>query len=119
MDSTYVNLKMKTGEDLVAELVNMEDDYVEIKKPLHILVHPSHGFFAKSWNIFSEGEIIKIKNIDYIWCEFANKKAIQCYDEFQDQMFEGSGYSQTVDEFNEEIEEHLEAMWDSKAHTKH
>ena len=120
MDGNYVNLKMRTGEDLVAELIGKGDGYVQIKKPLHILVHPHHGFFVKSWNIFSEGEVIKIKESDYIWCELANEKAIECYEEFLQQMnTDGEYRSQTVDEFHDEVEETLEAMWDSKLHTKH
>ena len=41
----YVNIKMRTGEDIVAQLLSKEDGVITVKRPLHIMVHPNHGFF--------------------------------------------------------------------------
>lgn len=115
----YVNIKMRTGEDIVAQLLSKQDGNVTVKRPLHIMVHPHHGFFVKSWDIFSSATSITIKDRDMIWCTDANDKAIEYYEEFLDQMDNDGDRAQTVEEFNDEIEEQLEAVLQSRHVTKH
>lgn len=117
----YVNFKMRSGEDLVGILIEKGDDFVRVQRPLHILVHPHHGFFVKTWNMFAEGNIVKINNIDMIWCEKANERAIQYYDDFLQQIDESTDGTSTKlrDDFDSDIEDTLEAMLDSRHQIKH
>lgn len=116
---TYVNVKMRTGEDLVAQVIDQSKDYVEVKRPLHIMVHPHHGFFVKSFNIFAESDFVTIRTDDILWCKPANEKAIEYYEQFLDEIDRNGDHTQTVEEFNNEIEDTLEALLDSRYVTKH
>ena len=122
--TTYVNFKLKTGEDIVGKLTHQTEDSIFVRDSVIIMVHPLHGYFAKSWMMLSEEDEVKISRADLMWATTPNKRAIQYYDEFlhelskKDKEHEDSREWGTVEEMDEDVER-FQDMIEAKMSTKH
>jgi hypothetical protein len=120
--NTYVNLKMRTGEDIVAVFEEENELQVTIRRPLQVMVSPSQGVFVKSWNLLSVGGSIKLNRDDMLWLTEANDSAVEYYTTFLQQIDEGQSNSGRL--FNDyddelELEEAFETLLESKLAIKH
>ena len=44
-----IHIKMNNGDDLIANLVQTDEESIVVENPIQVRIHPIHGFFAKSW----------------------------------------------------------------------
>lgn len=120
--SKYVNFKLKTGEDIIGVVTRETEEFIYVKDPLQILIHPMHGHFAKSWMMLSDLSEMKLIKSDCFWITPANRRAIWHYDEFMkelDTREPRGGDWDTVDDMNKDLEDMFESMALSKVSTKH
>lgn len=113
----YVNFKLKTGEDLVGVVVESTPESITVNHPIQILVHPQHGYFAKSWMMLSDDNEVQINKSDTLWVTNANDRAIEYYDEFLLEL--ANREPQTVEELNDEVEDMWSTLVESNISTKH
>ena len=83
-----IHIKMKTGDDLIGNLVCNDENEVTVENPIQIKIHPVHGFFAKSWLLLSEANSVELSLSDIIFWGQANPRAIEYYDSFADRLTE-------------------------------
>jgi|TARA_B110000977_G_scaffold63422_1_gene86242 hypothetical protein len=117
-----IHIKMKTGDDLIGNLVCNDENEVTVENPIQIKIHPVHGFFAKSWLLLSEANSVELSLSDIIFWGQANPRAIEYYDSFADRLTElKSLRQQEIDDADtyEEIEDVLVAYMESKDSIKH
>ena len=117
----YVNVKLKSGNDLVGIMQHDEGEFVIIDSPLEITVHPVHGMFAKSWLLLSEENSVVLSKKDIFFVQSANMKAVEYYEEFKERLHRMGEHAELIeeDEYTSELEEMFESMLESKASTKH
>jgi hypothetical protein len=113
-----VNVKLKNGADLVGILTKHEDKFVVMENPVEIHADPNHGFFAKSWLLFSEESLVTLDRSDIFYVQVANEKAIGYYEDFLDKVSSDKKIV-TDDDFTSELEEVFTAMLESRATIKH
>tara|TARA_Y100000389_G_scaffold136888_1_gene134455 strand:+ start:315 stop:674 length:360 start_codon:yes stop_codon:yes gene_type:complete len=117
-----IHIKMKTGDDLIGNLVNSDNDEVTIENPIQVKIHPVHGFFAKSWLLLSEANSVDLSISDIIFWGEANTRAIEYYNTFSERLTELSNLKSRAEdrqEEYEEIEDVLVAYLESKESIKH
>lgn len=118
----YINFKMKTGEDLVGVKISETQSDVTVHHPIQILVHPSQGYFAKSWMMLSNENEVCVNKQDLLWCTGANEKAISHYDDFIKEVGEVRLKEKTkrsIEDFQSEIEELFTSLTEAEISTKH
>lgn len=115
----YVNVKLKTGKDLVGIMQHDEGEFVVIDAPLEIAIHPIHGMFAKSWLLLSEENSVVLSKNDVFYVQSANDKAVSYYEEFKAKMHTLSDETMTDDDFNSDLEDLFESLLESRTSTKH
>lgn len=114
----HINFKLKSGEDLVGILVNDMSESFTVHAPIQIMVHPQHGYFAKSWMMLSDDNEVEVNKVDTIWVTNANAKAIDYYDEFIDELYKLKE-PETAEQLNDEIEDLWSSLIESNMSTKH
>ena len=115
-----IHIKMKTGDDLIGNLVKRDDNEVTVENPIQVKIHPVHGFFAKSWMLLSEANSVDLSLGDIIFWGEANVKAIEYYDSFAERLTElKRAREEERQEEYEEIEDVLVAYLESKDSIKH
>ena len=117
-----IHIKMKTGDDLIGNLVKRDDNEVTVENPIQVKIHPVHGFFAKSWMLLSEANSVDLSLGDIIFWGEANVKAIEYYDSFAERLTELKSLRAIEEERQEEyeeIEDVLVAYMESKDSIKH
>lgn len=117
----YVNIKTKSGIDIVGVLMQDDGDYVIIENPLEIDIDPHEGMFAKSFLLLSEQNSVLIKREDVFYVQIANAKAIEYYETFRERLrtMEDGDETMNDDEYASDLEELFQTLLDSKASTKH
>lgn len=120
----YINFKMKTGEDLVGVKISETTTDVTIHHPIQILVHPSQGYFAKSWMMLSDENEVCVSKGDLLWITPANEKAINHYDDFLKEVSEHKAKEKargrlSIEDFQSEVEELFTSLTEAEISTKH
>ena len=66
-------IKLKSGHDLVAEVISSEQDNITIKNPLNCVILPSGEFMAMPWLEFSKEDTVVLRITDtYIIVDVSN-----------------------------------------------
>ncbi len=113
-----VNVKLKNGTDILSILQSDQELFVLLENPVQIETDPEHGFYAKSWLLLSEVNVVTVSKSDVFYIHEASDKAIGYYESFLERM----AYKKPEDseeEFTNELEEIFGAMLESKESTKH
>lgn len=120
-----IHIKMKSGDDLIADLISNDEDELTIENPIQVKIHPVHGFFAKSWMLLSEANSVGLSLNDITFWGEANNKAIEYYDTFAERLTELKSLraqhqtrEETIEQI-EEVEDVLVAYLESKDSIKH
>lgn len=117
-----IHIKMKSGDDLIADLISNDEDELTIENPIQVKIHPVHGFFAKSWMLLSESNHVSLTHNDITFWGEANHKAVEYYDTFAERLthlHELRDRESEMKEQGEEIEDVLVAYLESKDSIKH
>ena len=110
-----VNIKLKTGKDILGVLGEEKERGVIVSNPVEIEIRPEMGFFAKSYLLFSDKNEVEFKNSHMIYCEKANESAKMYYDEFLGRLDE----QRQIKEIAEADEDSIRAFFESHQATKH
>lgn len=90
-----------------------------MENPVQVKIHPTQGFYAQSWLLFSEEKSVIIDDSDILISSKANQRGIDCYTSFFEEVQERKFLDELDNESEKEAEEHLTAYIDSKEATKH
>lgn len=115
-----IHIKMKSGEDLVASVLDRDTDMLHIDNPIQIRIHPVHGLFAKSWMLLSKETDIVVRLEDILYTSEANDKAIEYYESFMDKLAGVTSKKSRSDyDGDDAVAEMLESMLEAQDAIKH
>lgn len=117
-----IHIKMKSGDDLIADLISNDEREITVENPIQVKIHPVHGFFAKSWMLLSEANHVSLTHKDITFWGEANDKATEYYDTFAERLTNLNSLKdrdRDMREQSEEIEDVLVAYLESKDSIKH
>jgi hypothetical protein len=114
-----IYIKLKNGHDIIGVEGAESVGCCNVENPVQLKIHPTEGFYAQSWLLFSEEKSVKIMDDDIFVKSKANKRATECYNSFYEDMEERGFLDELADSDADEAEEHLMAYIDSKEATKH
>jgi len=115
-----VTLKLTDGSDIVGELLDLRDDLIIVGNPIDMHIDPEYGFFAKSYMLLIEGNEAQFNTKDLFMWGSSSPTAIKYYHAFIDRLNESQGSSEDFSSEEEDnIEEDLQSLWDSKKSTIH
>lgn len=76
-----MNVKLKNGEDLIAQL--MEDhtniSSIKLKAPVKLVSELNTGIYAKNWMFYSNSDEVEIQKTDIFFITVANEESIEWY----------------------------------------
>ena len=114
-----IYIKLKNGNDIIgiegAEAIGC----CNVENPVQLKIHPTEGFYAQSWLLFSESTSVQIQDDDIFVKSKANKRAKDCYNSFHEDMIERGFLDDLSYSDADEAEEQLMAYIDSKDAVKH
>lgn len=114
-----IYIKLKNGQDIIG-IEGAEDvGCCNVENPVQLKIHPTEGFYAQSWLLFSESTSVQIKDDDIFVKSKANKRAKDCYNSFHEDMIERGFLDDLSYSDADEAEEQLMAYIDSKDAVKH
>jgi len=115
-----IHIKMKSGEDLVASVLDRDTDMLHIDNPIQIRIHPVHGLFAKSWMLLSAETDVVLLLQDVLYTSEANDKAIEYYESFMERLA-GVVNTKSRDEYEDDdaVSEMLASIIASRDAIKH
>lgn len=115
-----VNIKMKSGDDIIAIAIHSDDESITIESPVHMQVDPQNGFFAKSWLLLARSNSVTLDKRDILYIDDASDKAISYYEEFTVKLGLQSTEEMSVpeDDFSD-LEDMFTALLESRTSTKH
>jgi hypothetical protein len=80
------HIKLKSGEDLVGEILDESDFWVQLKDPISVGVDPYKGFYAKGWLFLSERKLITLDKCDTYFVNIASNDAVSYYARYTNTM---------------------------------
>jgi len=117
MELIYV--KLKNGQDIIGIQGAETIGCCNVENPVQLKIHPTEGFYAQSWLLFSEEKSVQIKDDDIFIKSKANRRATECYNSFYEDM-EERGVLESLERSDaDEAEEQLMAYIESKEATQH
>ena len=114
-----IYIKLKNGHDIIGIEGAESVGCCNVENPVQLKIHPTEGFYAQSWLLFSESTSVQINDEDIFVKSKANTRAEECYNSFYEDMEERGFLDELADSDADEAEEHLMAYIDSKEATKH
>ena len=117
MELIYV--KLKNGQDIIGIQGAESTECCNVENPVQLKIHPTEGFYAQSWLLFSEDKSVKIDNNDIFVKSKANRRATECYNSFYEDMQERYVLDSLENSPDAEAEEQLIAYIESKEATQH
>ena len=111
-----IHIKMKSGEDLVASVIDRDTDMLHIDNPIQIRIHPVHGLFAKSWMLLSSETDIVLLLQDVLYTSEANDKAVEYYESFMERL---AGVTSKMSSEDDSVSELVATMIESQDAIKH
>lgn len=115
-----LHIKLKNGQDLLAQEERSTDTTVTIAAPVVISIDPSYGIMGTNWCHLSSISVVELKKEDILFCYPASERGYKYYDEFAHKFIEeDKSDDQLLDESISELEELFTTMLESKNSTKH
>jgi hypothetical protein len=114
-----IYIKLKNGQDIIGIEGAESVGCCNVENPVQLKIHPTEGFYAQSWLLFSESTSVQIDNDDIFVKSKANTRAEECYNSFYEDMEERGFLDDLAHSDADEAEEQLMAYIDSKEATKH
>lgn len=76
-----MNIKLKNGEDLIAQLVedHLNTLSVKLKAPVKLVSELNTGIYAKNWMFYSNTDEVEIQKTDIFFITNANEDSIEWY----------------------------------------
>lgn len=127
--SQHFIVKLKhSGMDIVGILEKETDSSISLSNPIQIDIDPNTGFFAKSFLLLAEKNIMTFSKEDVLLFDVASDKSIKLYGQFQDHFSKMEEMSlgdrdDDIDEFDDisdgELAEMFEAQMQRRTKTIH
>ena len=114
-----IHIKLKNGQDILGLDLGSCVGCVNIQNPVQVKIHPTQGFYAQSFLLFSEEDTIIIDDGDILIRSKANQRGIDCYNSFFEEVQERKYLDDIDNEDEQEMEDRLMALIDSKNAVKH
>jgi hypothetical protein len=112
-----MNVKLKNGEDLIAQL--MEDhtntSYIKLKEPVKLISDINIGIYAKNWMFYSKSNSITLEKTDIFFINDASEESIEWY---MDYLSKKESFDESDDSIDD-LETMFNALKDSKNSIKH
>ena len=112
-----MNIKLKNGEDLIAQL--MEDhtnlQSIKLKAPVKLVSELNTGIYAKNWMFYSDSDEVEIQKVDIFFITNANEESIEWYVSYMAK----NDMSFDLDSDIDSLENIFSAMIESKTSIKH
>lgn len=117
MDHGYYTLKLKNGTDIISKFSQKDPNTVTLEDPLELHLSPTGNFFAKSFLLHSNTNIVDLSVDDLLFYNIANSKSIELYEFFmksiENQKFESEK------EKSQSKENVITGLFDQGPNTKH
>jgi len=113
-----LHIKLKNGEDILAKDQSTSlENVVVVAMPISVHMDPLHGFFAKSWMVLSDIDVVSINKNDIMFCYPASQHGVNYYEEFMKKhiRYDDDIESDAIDD----LEKMFEAMLESKSSKIH
>lgn len=114
-----IHIKLKSGIDLLGLDLGSSVGYCNVDNPVQVKIHPTRGFYAQSWLLFSEEDSVLISESDIYVRSKANQRGVDCYNSFFEEVQERKFLDDLEDRDDEDIEDKIQALIDSKDAVKH
>jgi nitrate/TMAO reductase-like tetraheme cytochrome c subunit len=114
-----IHIRLKNGQDILGVDLGSCVGCANIQNPVQVKIHPTQGFYAQSLLLFSEEDNIIIDDEDILIKSKANQRGIDCYNSFFEEVQERKYLDDLDDHSEEEMEDRLMALIDSKNAVKH
>jgi len=114
-----IHIKTKSGIDIIGQDLGKGLDCMNVLDPIELRTHPTEGFYAQSYLLFSEEDSLSIDNMDIMIISKANSRAKEIYESFFQDIKERQFIDDLDNVSNEEAEETLMALINAKEATKH
>jgi hypothetical protein len=112
-----MNVKLKNGEDLIAQL--MEDhtnaSSIKLKAPVKLVSELNTGIYAKNWMFYSDSDEVEIQKTDIFFITVANEESIEWYVAY---ISKNDIYSDSESDIDS-LESIFNAIVESKTSIKH
>jgi hypothetical protein len=112
-----LNVKLKNGEDLIAQLVEDHTNTlsIKLKAPVKLVSELNTGIYAKNWMFYSDSDEVEIQKTDIFFITVANEESIEWYVAY---MAKNDMYSDSESDIDS-LESIFNAMVESKTSIKH
>ncbi len=112
-----MNIKLKNGEDLIAQLVEDHTNAisVKLKAPVKLISELNTGLYAKNWMFHSNEDEVEIQKTDIFFITHANEDSVEWYIEY----VKKNDISLEIDSDIDSLENIFSAMIESKTSIKH
>ena len=113
-----VNVKLKNGDNIVAVLHAEETKFVILENPVQIEADPEHGFYARSWLLLSEEDVVTLDKSDIFYVHPASEKSIGYYEDFLEKV----SYRRDMmseEDFTTDLEDVYNAIMEARGSIKH
>lgn len=76
-----INIKLKNGEDLIAQLMEDHTNHssVKLKTPIKLVSELDTGIYAKNWMFYANDDEVEIQKTDIFFITHANDESIEWY----------------------------------------
>ena len=112
-----MNVKLKNGEDLIAQLVEDHTNTlsVKLKLPVKLVSELNTGIYAKNWMFYSDIDEVEIQKTDIFFINHANEESIEWYVNY----VRKNDISLDAESDIDSLENIFSAMIESKTSIKH
>ena len=112
-----MNVKLKNGEDLIAQLVEDHTNTlsVKLKLPVKLVSELNTGIYAKNWMFYSDIDEVEIQKTDIFFITHANEESIEWYVNY----VRKNDISLDAESDIDSLENIFNAMVESKTSIKH
>ena len=112
-----MNVKLKNGEDLIAQLVEDHTNTlsVKLKLPVKLVSELNTGIYAKNWMFYSDIDEVEIQKTDIFFITHANEESIEWYVNY----VRKNDISLDAESDIDSLENIFSAMIESKTSIKH
>lgn len=112
-----MNIKLKNGEDLIAQLVedHLNAQSVKLKAPVKLVSELNTGIYAKNWMFYSNDDEVEIQKSDIFFITSANDESMEWYISYMTKNDMSLDSESDIDS----LENIFSAMIESKTSIKH
>jgi hypothetical protein len=112
-----MNIKLKNGEDLIAQLVedHTNTPFIRLKAPIKLISELNTGIYAKNWMYYSSEDEVVLQKVDIFFITIANDDSVEWYVDYVTKNDMSLDMESDIDS----LENIFSAMIESKTSIKH